>query len=138
MVPKEQWDRFLENIKLGLTNKDALKGANIGEATFYKRMKKENEVEFRESVKRAQVDFKLKHLKNISKAGDTQWQASAWILERKFKEEFGKVDFTKDIEDEKLESEDELLAELAKLEEEDREHKKRTEEDIDSKETEEE
>lgn len=42
------------------------------------------------SLKKAQGDFRGEHLANIESHGRTQWQASAWLLERRFADEFGR------------------------------------------------
>jgi hypothetical protein len=45
---------------------------------------------FSEQVKRAEAAGQLKHLKKVG--GADQWQASAWMLERKWPDEFGRKD----------------------------------------------
>lgn len=44
---------------------------------------------FRESLKKAEVEFERKHLDRIAR-GDKGWQSSAWLLERKFWNRWGK------------------------------------------------
>lgn len=133
MIQQEQWDSFIKRIKSGLTNRDALLSVGISEETLYKRLRiknpNEKEKAFIELVKKAQIEFKLKHIENISKKGDEQWQASAWLLERKFKKEFGKYEIVVEGDKEYLQNEDELLKELEKLEKEEDEHRKRKETD---------
>ncbi len=49
--------------------------------------------EFRETIDGAKARLKTELLANIRKAGrDGKWQADAWILERKFPDEFARVD----------------------------------------------
>jgi len=71
-----------------MTKKDAIALSGISEAAFYARQKED--VEFSELVKKAEISFKLRHLHNIEKHSQENWSASAWLLERKFKQEFGK------------------------------------------------
>lgn len=52
--------------------------------------------EFHETVKKAQVEAKMTALRNIRKAGKKSWQAEAWYLERKFRQQFGRVTIVED------------------------------------------
>ena len=81
----------------GLLNKDACLIAGIATSTFCLwKAKGEKEGEpaiysdFLEAIKTAEAKFKQKRLENIRKAGETDWKAEAWQLERKFPEEFGR------------------------------------------------
>lgn len=87
-VPISEWEILLGGIASGLTNRDACTLAGIGESTFYEKQK--DDPEFAERVKRALVQFKHERIKKIRE--DTSWQSSAWLLERKFPEEFGRKD----------------------------------------------
>ena len=46
--------------------------------------------EFSDRVTRARGAGKLKHVRNLLAAGDEDWKAAAWILERTAPDEFGK------------------------------------------------
>jgi transposase-like protein len=48
--------------------------------------------EFYEAVTQAEAKAVLRNIKIIQKAAETNWQAAAWWLERKFPEEFGRKD----------------------------------------------
>lgn len=74
------------HIANGLTAVDACILSNISEETFYKW--KRNKIEFIEAIKKAEMAFKETHIKNVAKASKKSWQASSWILERKFQNEF--------------------------------------------------
>jgi transposase len=85
------------NIKLGMPLKFAAEAAGISEATFYnwmERGEKESKgryLEFLEYIKQCQSVAVQLHLKIITKAAsEGSWQASAWILERRHPEEFGR------------------------------------------------
>ena len=41
-----------------------------------------------QAIKKGRIKFKQKAIKRIQAAGDKQWQALAWLLERMFKDEF--------------------------------------------------
>lgn len=88
MIKPEQWQRVLDAISSGLTNIDACVVAGIAEDSFYTKLKKDPE--YSESVKKAQIQFKFANIQKIR--NDQSWQSAAWLLERKFKHEFGKVD----------------------------------------------
>ncbi len=82
----------------GLTNKDVCTALGISEATFYRWVdtpKTDNQREFCEAVKKAEVEYKADLLDAIySKATAPEnmtWQAAAWLLERKYPKEFAKV-----------------------------------------------
>jgi hypothetical protein len=46
-------------------------------------------VKFLEAVKRANADAQLDLLAKIQAATKTDWRAASWILERRFKSDFG-------------------------------------------------
>lgn len=80
-----------EAIKEGSTQDDAARIAGIAVSTFYAYMKQS---EFSEAVEKAHAEFKKTQVKAIKAAGyktnkGGQWQANAWLLERKYPDEFG-------------------------------------------------
>ena len=88
-------------ISMGMTNQDVCNLVGIEESTFYKWLQTAEEpgadekyVKFSDTVKKALSNFKAQHVLNILKASKLpqHWQASAWMLERKFPKEFGKID----------------------------------------------
>jgi hypothetical protein len=80
-------------LELGLTLDDACK---LSDCSKHLLSNLRTDLDFEEFIQKALVLNKSKHLENISRAGDTgNWTASAWILERKFPEEFGKKDVIK-------------------------------------------
>ena len=120
MIVKETWDSLLAFVSQGLTNKDACIAVGISEASLYNKLnsEKKEDLEFFESLKKAHIRFKTRHVKNIADAGSGQWQASAWLLERKFKQEFGKVEMQMSVKDDlEGKTDAELQGELTRLEE---------------------
>ena len=49
-------------------------------------------LEFFDTIKKAEAVGKLSHIVNITRHSEQSWQASAWFLERRYPEEFRKVD----------------------------------------------
>lgn len=66
-------------------------------------------VEFSDAVEKALAAAEVRDVAIIGKAAETQWQAAAWRLERKFRDRWGRNDFK---DQEKLE----IQLEKAKLE----------------------
>lgn len=78
-------DVILNAISEGLSQREASALAGISEDTL-SLWKKDSE--FSEQIRQKQIENKLRHIKIINKASERHWQASAWWLERKYKEEF--------------------------------------------------
>jgi transcriptional regulator with XRE-family HTH domain len=76
---------ILDAIGEGLSQREAASLAGISEDTL-SLWKKDSE--FSEQIRQKQIECKLGHIRNIKKASEKSWQASAWWLERKHKEEF--------------------------------------------------
>jgi hypothetical protein len=82
------------SIKEGNTQEDSARMAGIHVSTFYDYMKHS---EFSEAVEKAHAEFKKANVLAIRAAGirakngevHGSWQANAWLLERKYPEEFG-------------------------------------------------
>jgi hypothetical protein len=96
-------------IALGFTRKGTCAAVGIDESTFYMWRdkgkaalekagakgnvpeKKRRYAEFELAVVKAEVAFKKLHLMNIKKHAIKSWQASAFLLERTFPEEYGRT-----------------------------------------------
>ena len=80
----------------GLSKCKCAKMAGINESTLYdwiNKGKKAKRGKYREwylAFEKAYVEFEAYHLQRI--IDDDSWQSSAWILERKFKNEYAKQD----------------------------------------------
>lgn len=82
---KEMTFQITQHLRHGASREDVMLVMGIATDTFYQWMKKP---EFSEAVKKAEGRCKLRNIKIIQRAGRKTWQAAAWWLERKFKEEF--------------------------------------------------
>lgn len=89
-------------IAQGLTKKTAIDACGICESTFYAWLrqgeadleagKKNRFTQFLQSVKKAETKDKLSRLKVIRDAANNgTWQAAAWELERRYREEYGRA-----------------------------------------------
>lgn len=76
---------ILDAIGEGLSQREASVLAGISEDTL-SLWKKDSD--FSEQIRQKQIECKLGHIRNIKKASEKSWHASAWWLERKHKEEF--------------------------------------------------
>jgi len=75
-----------DHVKAGRTQKDASLLSGIDKATFY-RWKKEKK-DFNDSIEKAHAQFKKKMEVRIEEASVKTWTAAAWILERRYKEDY--------------------------------------------------
>ncbi len=79
---------ILDAISQGLTQREASILAGISEDTFS--LWKRKDSDFSEQIRQKEIECKLYHIKNIKKASEKSWTASAWWLERKYKDEFSR------------------------------------------------
>ena len=108
-ISKDMVDEILTYKENGLSDKDICDMVGIDQSTFYAWLKEaetgvdyhnserpapnlELKIELAEGLKRARAAFKAFHIQNITKASKKEWTASAWILERMFPREFGRID----------------------------------------------
>ena len=98
-MPKPKCDEELvkKAVKLkkgGATNVDIAKSIGVSESTFYRWVSTpstEAERELSESLKKAEADYKNALQGIIAKAAqERDWKAAAWLLERKYPEEYGR------------------------------------------------
>lgn len=84
--------RVCASLRKGHTIKSACEGAGITQESYYTWLKRASDgppyADFSEAVTRAQHEAKDYLLSKISAAED--WRAQAWIMERRWRDEFGK------------------------------------------------
>lgn len=83
---KEIINQICDELRLGQTREDACAYVGIHKDTFYDWLKKKSE--FSDAVLKAETECKRRCIGIIQKASITTWQAAAWWLERKYKNEF--------------------------------------------------
>lgn len=88
---KEIVQQLCDKIRKGLSQLDASSLCDLSEAQFYVWKKDPRKPEFLEALKKAENEFKENNLFIIQKAAlePRTWQAAAWMLERKFHNEYG-------------------------------------------------
>ena len=99
----ETVDEITKAIHEGATQDDAARLAGVCPAIFYRWLTQPTKIDFLEKVQKAHAEFKQQQIKAIRAAGirakknasgevvgtEGQWQANAWLLERKYPDEFG-------------------------------------------------
>jgi hypothetical protein len=96
LTPEVQ-DAICNAIRHGATYQAASEAAGVAYDTFNEWRKdiRAKYVKFSEAVRRANADAMLDLIAKVEAAGEKDWRASAWILERRFKSDFGQaVDVT--------------------------------------------
>ena len=87
----ERRERILELLRTGNYMQVAAELAGISKDTLYEWIKAD--ADFADAVKEAQASAEALHISNISRAAfDGTWQASAWWLERRFPDRYGRQD----------------------------------------------
>ena len=76
---------IFDAILSGLTQRDAAALAGISEDTL-SLWKKDSD--FSEQIRGKEIQYKQSLLQGIKEAGKKDWRADAWLLERKFRDEF--------------------------------------------------
>ena len=95
--------RCIELKKGGANNKDIAAAVGVSEASFYAWIqekdsegnaleKKPLEAELMEGLKKAEADYKNALLDSIKLAGEKDWKAHAWLMERKYPAEYARTD----------------------------------------------
>ena len=77
---------ILDSIRSGATQRDASALAGISEDTL-SRWKRED-TDFAEQMRQKEIEFKMENVKIVRKAAEKTWQAAAWLLERKYPNEY--------------------------------------------------
>ena len=85
----EREQRLLDALRAGNTIQHACRYAGVSDESFARWQRRS--VDFVEKLKKAEADAIVRHVANIAKAAaDGQWQASAWWLERRYPEFYGR------------------------------------------------
>lgn len=97
-MTKETQAKIVEAVRAGAYIETASAFAGIDKASLYAWMKRGNAQtkgiyrEFLNAIEKAFADSELRDIMNIGNAAKENWQASAWRLERKFPDRWGRKD----------------------------------------------
>lgn len=89
-------DQLVRAISMGAYIETAAAFVGISKVTFYDWMRRGARAKsgkykaFSERIKKAMAESEMRSIMAIQRAGDINWQAHAWYLERKFPERWGK------------------------------------------------
>lgn len=103
-LTQELVDRAIALKRDGLSNGDIICALGIHESTFYRWIgdpKNKLQRELREGLKKEEAAFKqtlLTTIRSAALARNQYWTAAAWLLERKYPDEYGKADRRRDEE----------------------------------------
>lgn len=82
--------RIIDLLRAGNTRKTSSIAAGISEDTFARWLA--SNADFADAVKKAEEEAVARHVAIIAKAAERSWQASAWWLERRRREDYGKAE----------------------------------------------
>lgn len=80
--------------RAGLTDKDIAAYLGVAPETYSRWInhpKTENQHQLCQAMKKGEVERKATLVERIMEASDDSWQAAAWLLERKYPQEFAKA-----------------------------------------------
>jgi len=96
-ITPEKIEQICKYIKIGVPKKDSAQACGICEATYYNWIKRGEKaksgiyLKFLESTKKAESESIARDVAIIEKAAqDGRWQASAWRLERRHPDNWGR------------------------------------------------
>lgn len=97
-ITRELVEQAAELKRSGLTNRDICQALGIVEGTFYRWLQSPTcklHRELKEALKRAEADYKHELLESIKSTAlrdkNPQWTAAAWLLERKYPDEYAQT-----------------------------------------------
>jgi hypothetical protein len=88
MIKKEQIKILKDCLKIGMSISDSCNLADIGRTTYYQKIKEDPK--FAKEMIQAKLENKKRNIALVQAQARKRWQASAWWLERKYPEEFGR------------------------------------------------
>lgn len=97
LLTKERQARLLQAVAAGNYVETAARYAGISETTYYRWMQEggapgapAKKRELWEAVRKAEAEAEVRGVVIIQTAAQTQWQAQAWLLERKYPAKWGR------------------------------------------------
>lgn len=93
-LTKEGIEDAVRLCRAGMTDKDIATYLGVAPETFSRWInhpKTENQRQLCQAMKKGEVERKATLVTRIMEASDNSWQAAAWLLERKYPQEFAKA-----------------------------------------------
>ncbi len=90
LLDEQQRHDIITILSVGCSRETAAKHVGCGVNTIHKVAKQD--AVFDEKIRQAESHHELKQLQNIHLAAEKHWQASAWMLERKYPEHYARRD----------------------------------------------
>lgn len=95
-LTKELVKKAIELKSDGMSDKDICIACNVSQSAFYRWQenggKSDLQRELVEGLKKAESNYKGALLRSIKEQGEKDWRALCWLLERKYPEEYSRVD----------------------------------------------
>lgn len=94
-LDKETLDTMVSMKRRGFSNRDVCRAIGINEATFYRWMKRDSGLHRAacKAIKKAEAEYKgelLELILGAARESERNWCAAAWLLERKYPEEYAR------------------------------------------------
>lgn len=93
-LTKEGIKDAIKLCRVGMTDKDIAAYLGVAPQTFSRWINHpstENQRELCEAMKKGEVERKAALVMRVMEASDKSWQAAAWLLERKYPQEYAKA-----------------------------------------------
>ena len=93
-LTKEGIEDAVRLCRAGMTDKDIALYLGVTPSTYslwINHPKTENQKQLSKALKKAEVERKATLVERIMDASDDSWQAAAWLLERKYPQEYAKA-----------------------------------------------
>ena len=90
-VTSEQMEKLYEGLRHGMTRRAAAAFAGYSKTTLY-RMLEHDKGTLVAAIEKAEGEAEAAHTMIVAEAGPKNWQASAWWLERRHPDDYGRRD----------------------------------------------
>lgn len=109
-LTKEGIEDALRLCRVGMTDKDIAAYLGVAPETYSRWInhpRTDNQRQLCQAMKKGEVERKAALVNHIMDASDDSWQAAAWLLERKYPQEYAKP--VRPVEDRSAERDDERI-----------------------------
>ena len=78
----------LNHVRAGLSVQTACKAAGLSRSTFYRWLR--SDASLKQKLRQAEAVCESWHIQNITNHAEHDWRASAWFLERRYPQRYGR------------------------------------------------